>query len=216
VTISSQSAGKAADIADANAKVTDSYQYPLAGGGRDFNIYNATGVRLTDDFAAPVEIELPYTDNDNDGIVDGSSPPVKVETLAVYYLNETSKSWEKLPSSRLNTLEKKVIANVSHFSYYAIMGAAVTGLGDSYAYPVPWRTGDNSDKITFGKSLPQLCVITVYTISGQKVRGMDVSGSLTYDWDVKTEGGSPVASGVYIYVVEGAGGTKTGKLIIIR
>jgi len=35
-------------------------------------------------------------------------------------------------------------------------------------------------------------------------------------WDVKTEGGSPVASGVYIYVVEGAGGTKTGKLIIIR
>jgi len=104
---------------------------------------------------------------------------------------------------------------VSHFAYYAIMGAAVTGVADAYAYPVPWRTGDNSDKITFGKSLPQPCVITVYTISGQKVRGMDVSDP-TYDWDVKTEGGSPVASGVYIYVVEGAGGTKTGKLIIIR
>ena len=212
VTIITGSAGKETEIASANSKIIDKYQYPISGGGRDFNIYNATGTKLTDNFAAQVEIEIPYTDNDNDGIVDGSSPQVKVETLAVYYLNEAANIWEKLPSSRINENDKKVIARVEHFSYYAIMGVAVTGVADAKAYPVPWRPKNGS--LTFG-DLPSECNITIYTISGQKVT--ELSGSATnLLWDVKTEGGSPVASGVYIYVVEGGGGTKTGKLIIIR
>jgi len=223
VTISSGSAGKEAGISAANAKLTDNYQYPLTGGGRDFNIYNATGTKLTDNFAAQVEIEIPYTDNDSDGIVDGSSPQVKVETLAIYYLNEVTNTWEKLASSRLDELNKKALARVEHFSYYTIMGVAMTGVADAYAYPVPWRPGDIPDILTSGTVegikfavLASDCVIKIYTISGQKVTEVIKSGGADPVWDVTTEGGSPVASGVYIYVVEGGGGTKTGKLIIIR
>jgi len=85
-----------------------------------------------------------------------------------------------------------------------------------YAYPVPFRA-DTSDNISF-VNLPEEGKIEIYTISGEKVReieiGEDDMGVL--NWDVRSDDGQDLASGVYIYLVESEGESTTEKLIIIR
>jgi len=85
-----------------------------------------------------------------------------------------------------------------------------------YAYPVPFRA-DISENISF-VNLPEEGKIEIYTISWEKVReieiGEEVMGVL--NWDVKSDDGQDLASGVYIYLVESEEESKTEKLIIIR
>lgn len=85
-----------------------------------------------------------------------------------------------------------------------------------YAYPVPFKA-DISDNISF-VNLPEEGKIDIYTISGEKVReieiGEDDMGIL--NWDVRSDDGQDLASGVYIYLVESEEESKAEKLIIIR
>ena len=223
VKISTDVADIQSQIEEANGKIGDMYQYVLE--GRKFEIYDKNHSKITSNFNAPVEVELPYSDDDNDGIVDDSvagdvNRPVKVATLAIYYLNETENKWEEVPNSRVNEDRKVVIARVEHFSYYAIMGKSSLDVSDAKAYPVPWHPGDvpageTKEGIKFEVSASD-CTIRIYTVSGEKVTEIKKSGTDPV-WNVETEGGEPVASGVYIYVIEASNGSKkTGKLIVIR
>ena len=59
----------------------------------------------------------------------------------------------------------------------------------------------------------------VYTLSGQLVRTFPKTDGATQDlvwYPVSDDHGRSVASGVYLYVIEGDSGRKTGKLMIIR
>lgn len=61
------------------------------------------------------------------------------------------------------------------------------------------------------------CTIRVFNLAGDLVRTLqkeDANASFL-TWDVQTEGGFPIASGIYVYHVEAKGlGTKTGKMAI--
>ncbi len=85
-----------------------------------------------------------------------------------------------------------------------------------YAYPVPFKA-DISDSISF-VNLPEEGKIGIYTVSGERVREIEIDeddmGVLI--WDVKSDDGQDLASGVYIYLVESGEESKTEKLIIIR
>ena len=65
--------------------------------------------------------------------------------------------------------------------------------------------------------LPEQCTIRIFNLGGDLVRVIekddpDVSWT---NWDVKTENGLPVASGIYLYVVDAPGfGVKVGKMAI--
>ncbi len=65
--------------------------------------------------------------------------------------------------------------------------------------------------------LPAACKISIYNLGGDLIRVIDKddpSTALAY-WDLLTEQGLPVASGIYIYVVDAPGfGTKIGKVAI--
>jgi len=65
--------------------------------------------------------------------------------------------------------------------------------------------------------LPGKCTIKIYNLSGDLVYTIDKTDEdVSFaDWDAKTENGLPVASGIYIYVVEAPGfGTKIGKMAV--
>ena len=65
--------------------------------------------------------------------------------------------------------------------------------------------------------LPTVCTINIYNLSGELVRTIDKDdpSTSTAEWDVLTENGLPVASGIYIYVVDAPGyGQKIGKMAI--
>jgi hypothetical protein len=65
--------------------------------------------------------------------------------------------------------------------------------------------------------LPAACKITIYNLAGDLIRTIDKNDPASdwATWDVLTERGLPVASGIYIYVVDAPGfGTKIGKMAV--
>ncbi len=65
--------------------------------------------------------------------------------------------------------------------------------------------------------LPTLCTISIYNLAGELIKTIEKNDASTAiaDWDVLTENGLPVASGIYVYVVDAPGyGQKVGKMAI--
>ena len=95
-------------------------------------------------------------------------------------------------------------------------------------YPNPYRAGSMYDDRLEGElgrklwftNLPARCSIKIFTVAGDLVKTLhhddDASGQQA--WDVLTENNRPVASGLYIYVVENldTGDVQRGKLVIIK
>lgn len=102
-----------------------------------------------------------------------------------------------------------------------ILGAAAAARPDlekAHAFPTPFRPSRGHDRITF-RGLTVNARIRIYTLSGRLVKTLSKSDGATQDaawYPVADESGRSAASGVYVYVVEGDSGRKTGKLMIIR
>jgi hypothetical protein len=66
-------------------------------------------------------------------------------------------------------------------------------------------------------NLPAKCTISIFTLSGDRIRVLqkdDPTTSLA-DWNLLTENRVPLASGIYVYVVDAPGfGQKIGKMAI--
>ncbi len=80
--------------------------------------------------------------------------------------------------------------------------------------------GRDRHEIQFTR-LPETCTIKIFTIAGELVKTIDYNrnteGTSFARWDLKTEFGSEVAYGVYLYHVDApAVGKKMGKLAIMR
>ncbi|MCX5794436.1 MAG: T9SS type A sorting domain-containing protein [Elusimicrobia bacterium] len=88
----------------------------------------------------------------------------------------------------------------------------------SHPFPTPFIPSQGHTQIVFS-SLPPEVIITIYTLSGHLVKTLNKSdNSDRIAWaPVANEQGSPVASGVYFYIVKQPGvGQKKGKLMIIK
>jgi len=214
------------NIYEANRKSrkdANQFTYPLDGTIREFNFYDKDGNRVVERFDSCATITIPYKDEDGDGIVDGTEPPVRENTLSVYWLNEEHSLWVRLPGSVVDTEANKVSVGVRGFSVYTLMGANFTDLSRVYCYPVPYVMNDGNDEtgtedggITF-VNLSSGAEIRIYTISGELVKRIEHDdGSPVYNWDVKGDGGQKLFSGVYIYHVKNEREEKFGKLVIIR
>ena len=73
-------------------------------------------------------------------------------------------------------------------------------------------------KIRFTR-LPETCTITIFTVSGEKVRELDHNSLVDGNtwWDLRCYNNQEIAPGLYIYVVETPGGeSKIGKFAIVR
>lgn len=180
-------------------------------------------------FSGPVEpeatLQLSYPDAEGDGGVDGTSPPVRASTLALYVLDETHRLWVRLAGSKVDLSQKRVSASIGHFSVFGLFGASDAEVSRVFAFPVPYRpndgnpdTGTPSGGITF-TNLPGEGDIRIYTLSGELVRTIPIPTGLfppQLNWNVKTDTGKNVVSGVYLWQVQSGGNRKTGKLMIIR
>jgi hypothetical protein len=165
-------------------------------------------------------LSLKYTDANGDGIVDGSNPPIRAHTLRLWRLDPGQRLWVRVPDSSVDTANKALTAAIPHFSVYAMIGAADADVGAVYAYPVPWSPNNGSancaNGITF-TNLPSEGAIRIYNLAGELVRSQDITSAAgSMCWDVKTNGGRSVSSGVYLWVVQAGSNRKIGKLMIIR
>jgi hypothetical protein len=96
-------------------------------------------------------------------------------------------------------------------------GSVPTRLALEPAYPNPFNP---STRIAFTLPASGPVKMTVLNIRGQRVRvladGLYPAGRHLLTWDGRDEGGRPVASGIYLYVLETPAGTRSRKMTLIR
>ena len=86
----------------------------------------------------------------------------------------------------------------------------------AHVYPNPCSMKDGCTGITFTR-LTLKATIKIYTISGEYLKTVEKNSNIdSVGWNLRTVAGRYVASGLYIYIIEGDGSTKQGKMIIIR
>lgn len=175
-------------------------------------------------------LTMRYRDDNNDGIMDGSDPPVRVNTLSAWILDESVDSWVQVPGTGADRNTKVLTFLFSQPGVYALIGAQELVVKNVKAYPVPYRpngpqagdgdgqTGTEGKGITFD-NLPQSGTVKIYTLDGRLVKTIDIPETLSIQkvvWDTRTASGEKAASGVYIWRIAAGSNSKTGKLMIIR
>jgi hypothetical protein len=194
----------------------DPLRRPISGSLVDLKAADAAGALLADAFATPVTVSLPYEDDDDDGFVDGSHPPVKVKTLNVFWLNEEKGAWVKLPTSRVDPAAKTVSAETPHFTVFALAGRADAELADAHPFPNPADASIPGTVMTF-TNIGQVSTVKIFTRGGRLVRTLRTDdGSGAVDWDMTNDDGEPVAAGLYLYEISSGPNKTTGKAAVLR
>ncbi|MFC1566891.1 T9SS type A sorting domain-containing protein [bacterium] len=93
-----------------------------------------------------------------------------------------------------------------------------SNLQDAYAYPVPFRIDNADHKQVKFVQLAEKCEIKIFTISGELIKTIDhdAANSFIEKWDLKSEKGNVVTSGIYIYCIKSDTDVKTGKLLVLQ
>lgn len=109
------------------------------------------------------------------------------------------------------------------FSSHKIVGAEaerdiekIRVVPNPYLGQASWETSEGARKLQF-VNLPDECSIRIYTLAGELIRTLEhANGTGTEDWNMLSEGGRGIASGVYLYNVQSDYGHFTGKFAVIK
>lgn len=86
----------------------------------------------------------------------------------------------------------------------------------AHVFPNPCSLRAGCNGVTF-TDLTLTATITIYTISGEKVRTIAKSGNIdSIGWDLRNDAGQRVASGLYLYFATAPGSSKKGKIVVVR
>ncbi len=87
--------------------------------------------------------------------------------------------------------------------------------GIHWENPNNWT--ENNRRLRF-INLPEKCVIRIFTLNGEPIKTIEHFSAFDnwQDWDLRTETGRSVSSGIYIYNVESSTIKFTDKFVIIK
>ncbi|OGH64005.1 MAG: hypothetical protein A3I06_11750 [Candidatus Lindowbacteria bacterium RIFCSPLOWO2_02_FULL_62_12] len=168
-------------------------------------------------FDKNVSIIMQYGDTDADGIIDRTT--IREKSLAPYFVDVITSRWKIEPTFTVNDKMNYVEAVVNHLTIFAVLGRAPAATVDNaIAYPNPFKPNSGLGHTqVFFDNLPDGARIRIYDVSGQIVDEIDmVVGTGRAVWDATNKHGISVASGVYIYMIEGGGARKIGKVMVIK
>ncbi|MBI5244336.1 MAG: PQQ-binding-like beta-propeller repeat protein [Elusimicrobia bacterium] len=144
-------------------------------------------------FNRPVTIKIPYY----------AINPGNEDALRLCFYDESGQ-WFPLQTARVKKQEKRIWAEVDHFTLFQIMEFAPTGtlLQESQVYATPNPARGNLVTFKFYAGDTMDVAVRVYDVSGALAAEMSRAGVLggnthAIEWDV-----SGKASGVYIFVLE--------------
>jgi hypothetical protein len=128
-----------------------------------------------------------------------------------------------LSANHINTPSDVFTISTAGFDKKVSAEIAKKRLEDINVFPNPYfatnkaETGFFSQFVTFS-SLPEKCIIRVFSLSGQMVRSISHTNGTPFEqWDLHNEQGLPVASGVYVVLVEVDGvGERVLKLAVVN
>jgi peptidoglycan/xylan/chitin deacetylase (PgdA/CDA1 family) len=96
-------------------------------------------------------------------------------------------------------------------------GAPAAALLDgARVFPNPWRADRHGGLPLTIDGLPARSAVSLFTVSGRRVRTLDVQGGAAR-WDLADDSGERVASGLYLYLIsDGEGRRRRGVVGVIR
>jgi len=194
------------------ANTGDPMKAPISGGTVSLQVFDQTGSPQT--LSGPLTVSLVFN-SDGNGNVLGTNPPVHVQALRLYWLDESRSAWVPIPGSSVNASARTVSAPAMGAGVYSLFGGADTSLGDVHAFPNPWRVSKQGGVMTF-EGLGQLGAVKIYAADGRLVRELTADWLGQAAWDGTNADGQSVASGLYLYRVSSGGAQKTGKLAVIK
>jgi len=162
-------------------------------------------------FGSSFRITLPFQLSD---IPD----PAKLSALSIAYYNTATRRWEPIKNISVDTAAGTVSGSANHFSVFQIVQHVPSAnLDRAVAFPNPFRPDRGHDRIIFD-FLSAGSTVKIFDVSGALVRELnDDDGDGRIDWMGATnDDGKKIASGVYYYVVAGAGGKKAGRVAVVR
>lgn len=164
---------------------------PLSGGD-DF----AVVVKFTTpgyNFPIPIEYPLP-----------GYSDAARANP-GESYVSNSGETWTDITSVWSNT--NVCIKAIASYTFNPDLSRLIV-------YPNPFKSAEHTEIIFTG--LTEQVSIRIFTLSGELVRKVDLSGQISWSWDVKNEKGEDVARGIYIYLITNPAGEKVvGKIAIL-
>jgi hypothetical protein len=92
----------------------------------------------------------------------------------------------------------------------------IRAVPDPYIGRAIWETSKFYHRLEF-TNLPDVCTVRVYTLGGDLVKTIDHNDTDgTAEWNMLSEDGMAIASGVYLYHVESKYGSHTGRFAVIK
>jgi len=139
-------------------------------------------------FTSPVQISLKYTDNNNDGIIDGTN--VQANQIKVITTDDYGKI-EYLPIVNIDTTNHLITATTTHFSQFSVVAQAntykayfsdsSTWISDSYSSSPKF---DYLKQSAFNTCAPEFCCqgLALFTRAGTDDRVKYYSKMLSYSY----------------------------------
>lgn len=103
---------------------------------------------------------------------------------------------------------------------------AIPLLGEVRVVPNPYNPDADYGKQAFPGpprvqfvNLPRTAHVEIYSVAGDLVRELDKiddDNVDSIDWDLKNDDGRDVAPGIYVFLVQASGETKTGRFVVAR
>lgn len=170
--------------------------------GAAFSITNLPAVQPK----LPVEVGIQY--------VPGETGLGAVTTLGMARYDPVSGACVPM-ESRVDTTNNILYARLNHFSDFQLQqlvpGAAVA---TARVFPNPLYT-HTQPFFTFDH-IPAATKVRIFTIHGEEVFDQSANASGIITWRAENKVGRPVASGLYLAVVESGGEKKILKLAVVR
>ncbi|MDI6703293.1 MAG: Ig-like domain-containing protein [bacterium] len=153
-------------------------------------------------------ISMPYLDNDNNGLVDGTD--ILEENLKVNIYRDTG--WKRLPTT-IDAIDNIATGKTDHLGSFGLFGSLTSDLDNVLVFPNPFRPG-KGETIRF-LNLTENVIIRIYNVAGELIRYKeDITDH--WKWDGRNDHGQPVATGGYIYIItDDNGRKKIGKIAVV-
>ena len=140
----------------------------------------------------------------------GASP--SAVTLARF--DPASGTCVPVPTS-FNTAAHTFAAALNHFSLYQLVSVPLATAADTARiFPNPYRAA--TDGFVTIDRVPPASRVRVFTLRGERILDAVANGSGSVTWLADNTAGRPVASGLYLVVVESGGTKKILKLAVVR
>ncbi|MCG2726922.1 MAG: carboxypeptidase regulatory-like domain-containing protein, partial [Elusimicrobia bacterium] len=166
-------------------------------------------------FGKYIEISLPYEDEDNNGVVDGTN--IKEDNIEIWSCDEETEDWSKERNIRIDKINKKAKVKVKHLSIFSIVLLDAGDFSALKVYPSPVKVKQGHDRLKFVGLTSKDVTIKIFNIAGELVFKQKNINTATYEWYLKNDDGQTAVSGIYIYIItDNADNETKGKFGLIR